>query len=85
LRIERIVPAAGSHLLYARHIDGDGRGLFEIVCREDLEGVVAKWKLRPYLDGSPCQTPCGKTKNSTYSPFEGRSAAGSRGRDLERC
>jgi bifunctional non-homologous end joining protein LigD len=35
-RLERIMPS-GSRLIFARHIDGDGTGLFDAVCHEDLE------------------------------------------------
>jgi hypothetical protein len=48
----KIYPAAGLHwlrgivqavpLLYADHVVGTGVDLFEAVCRNDLEGTVAK-------------------------------------------
>jgi ATP-dependent DNA ligase len=63
---------SGSRLIYARHIDGDGTGLFEVVCREDLEGVVRKFKHGPYLDGSDRNTTWVKVKNPNYSQAAGR-------------
>ena len=40
-------PARDSRLLYASCIDGCGVKLFEAVCRQDLEGIVAKQKHAP--------------------------------------
>ena len=36
-------------LRYVDHVDGSGVALFERVCKLDLEGVVAKHKLAPYV------------------------------------
>lgn len=41
-RLRQIVPVAPSLLLYADHVVGTGVDLFEAVCRNDLEGIVAK-------------------------------------------
>jgi bifunctional non-homologous end joining protein LigD len=49
--LERLVPATDSRLLYVRHLEADGTGLFAAVCQKDLEGIVGKWKHAPYLDG----------------------------------
>ncbi len=35
-------------MLYLDHINGKGVELFEMACKLDLEGVVAKPKLSPY-------------------------------------
>ncbi len=45
--------------------------MFEMACKLDLEGVVAKPKQSPYrrLDGKPLWV---KVKNSDYSQAEGR-------------
>ncbi len=58
-------------MLYLDHIDGNGIELFEMACKLDLEGVVAKPKLSPYrrLDGKPLWV---KVKNLDYSQAEGR-------------
>jgi bifunctional non-homologous end joining protein LigD len=37
-----------SRLIYAQHIEGQGVGFFEEVCRRDLEGIVAKRKRSVY-------------------------------------
>ena len=42
--LKRIVPSAPSALLYVDHIEERGEELFRLACREDLEGIVAKWK-----------------------------------------
>src|SRR3954471_16507721 len=35
-------------LLYTDHIEQHGEGLYEITCKKDLEGIVAKPKNSPY-------------------------------------
>jgi ATP-dependent DNA ligase len=30
-------------VLYVDHIQGKGEELFRLACREDVEGIVAKW------------------------------------------
>jgi bifunctional non-homologous end joining protein LigD len=69
--LERIVPS-GSRRIYARHIDGDGTGVFDVVCHEDLQGVVGKLKQGPYLDGRDRNTTWVKVKNPNYSHAVGR-------------
>jgi len=70
-QLERIVPAGG-HMLYASHVEERGRDLFRLVCEQDLEGIVAKWKHGPYLDGATKHTTLVKIKNPNYSQAEGR-------------
>jgi ATP-dependent DNA ligase len=41
---------ADSRLLYVRHLEADGAGLFAVVCQNDLEEIVSKWKHGAYLD-----------------------------------
>jgi ATP-dependent DNA ligase len=67
-RLERVVRAcANSRLVFSEGIVGEGRAFFEAVCREGLEGVVAKrldgryrpgrrdWiKIKPRSDGMTC-------------------------------
>jgi ATP-dependent DNA ligase len=36
-------------ILYAAHVERRGLGLFDVVCQEDLEGIVAKHRLAPYV------------------------------------
>jgi bifunctional non-homologous end joining protein LigD len=52
-RLRGIVPQCGQRLLYCDHIESAGQELFDLVCKRDLEGIVAKRKCGPYLlDGS---------------------------------
>jgi hypothetical protein len=70
-QLERIVPA-DSRLLYVRHLEADGTGLFAAVCRNDLEGIFGKWKHGPYLDGRDRNTTWVKVLNPGYSQRTGR-------------
>jgi len=36
-------------LRYAEHVEGSGTALFQRVCELDLEGIVAKQKVGPYI------------------------------------
>jgi bifunctional non-homologous end joining protein LigD len=56
-------------LLYAQHVEGGGRELFNEICRCDLEGIVAKRKMGVYREDRPDWL---KIKNRTYSQAEGR-------------
>jgi bifunctional non-homologous end joining protein LigD len=69
LRLRRIAPKLGERLLYCDHIDGDGEGLFRLACEHDLEGIVAKRKLDPYL---PEHASWLKIRNQNYSQWVGR-------------
>jgi ATP-dependent DNA ligase len=60
------IVAGHPHILYARHSDRTGKALFDLVCRKDLEGVVAKWRLGAYGQG------WFKIRNSHCSAYEGR-------------
>ena len=42
--LRRVVPANSGCVLYAEHVDGAGCALFGLVCEQDLEGIVARWK-----------------------------------------
>ena len=68
--IERFSQAAGQRLLYCDHIESAGQELFDLVCKRDLEGMVAKRKYDPYLlDGSAAWL---KIRNREYSQWAGR-------------
>ena len=56
-------------LLYAQHVEGGGRELFNEICRCDLEGIVAKRKTGMYREDRPDWL---KIKNRAYSQAEGR-------------
>jgi hypothetical protein len=61
----------GSRLLYVRHLDADGTGLFAAV-PEGPQGIVGKWKHGPYLDGRDRNTTWSKVLNPNYSQWAGR-------------
>ena len=56
-------------LLYAEHIEREGKRFFAKICSRDLEGIVAKRKMGIYKDDG---TGWLKVKNPTYSQSEGR-------------
>jgi bifunctional non-homologous end joining protein LigD len=54
-RLREIIPKRSGSALYLEHVEGNGTGLFELVCRHDLEGIVAKPKRSPYrATTGPC-------------------------------
>jgi bifunctional non-homologous end joining protein LigD len=55
--------------LYAEHVPGTGIDLYQVICREDLEGIVAKHKLAPYV-ASPATW--FKVLNPDYTQKRGR-------------
>ena len=59
------------HMLVAQHVTAEGKALYEEVCREDGEGVVAKLAASPYalING---KSPWVKVLNPEYSQKEGR-------------
>ena len=70
-RLRGVVPSGPSRLLYMDHVEEQGVELYELCCRRDLEGIVAKPKASPYrlLSG---KTSWLKVKNPDYSQAEGR-------------
>jgi bifunctional non-homologous end joining protein LigD len=69
-RLRGIVPQFGQRLLYCDHIESAGQELFDLVCKRDLEGIVAKRKYDPYLlDGSAAWL---KIRNTDYPQWAGR-------------
>jgi bifunctional non-homologous end joining protein LigD len=83
LRLRAVVPTSshGHRLLYCDHVEGDGERLFQLACERDLEGVVAKWKLAPYLPDKP--TSWLKIRNHNYSQWVGREELFERERHTE--
>jgi bifunctional non-homologous end joining protein LigD len=45
--LRKLIPLKDSHLVYVDHVD-DGRGLYDLVCQQDLEGVIMKPRQSPY-------------------------------------
>jgi len=56
-------------IIYAQHVEGDGKLLFEEICNNDLEGIVAKRKHGIYKSNGIGWL---KIKNPKYSQAEGR-------------
>lgn len=74
--LARIVPAASACVLAATNVAERGVDLFRLVCERDLEGIVAKWRRGPYVDGSASGGRAASTwykiRNVNYSQQEGR-------------
>jgi ATP-dependent DNA ligase len=65
------MPRVPDRVLYHDHVAGRGTALYASVCRQDLEGIVAKSVHgRYHTDGR--MTSWLKIKNPTYSQTEGR-------------
>jgi len=64
---QRVRGRAG--FLFAEHVPTTGCELYQVICREDLEGIVAKHKLAPYVT-SP--TTWFKVLNPDYTQKRGR-------------
>ena len=70
-RLRMVVPAKGSRLLYVDHLERTGIELYAEVCRQDLEGIVAKHRDSTYTCRGKI-SPWLKVKNPHYSQAEGR-------------
>ena len=69
-RLRMLIQSSNSaKILYAQHIEGEGKQMFAEICARDLEGVVAKRKLGIYKDDG---TGWLKIKNPSHSQAEGR-------------
>ena len=69
-RLAALLPRHSRALLFAQHVLGAGRALFDQVCALDLEGIVAKLGSAPYRQTQPPHWI--KIKNPQYSQAEGR-------------
>lgn len=75
--LRAIVPARSPYVLYAQHVARRSREFFAEVCRQNLEGIVAKRAESPYRPLGPATWI--KVKNRDYTqardrhePFERR-------------
>jgi len=68
-KLRSIVPQQSRRLLYCDHVEGQGERLFQLACKRDLEGIVAKRKFDPYL---PDNAKWYKIRNRNYSQWVGR-------------
>jgi bifunctional non-homologous end joining protein LigD len=67
--LRNLVPPQPSPILYVDYIEGQGTELFQAVCAEDVEGIVAKLAHGPY---TPDATTWVKIKNRAYTQAAGR-------------
>lgn len=58
-------------LRYVEHVDGRGTDIFTFAVQRDLEGIVAKHRLGPYVSGREGST-WFKIRNRSYSQWAGR-------------
>jgi ATP-dependent DNA ligase len=56
-----------SEILYAQHVERNGKLLFEEVCQRNLEGIVAKRRMSMYAEHGWL-----KIKNPKYTQAQGR-------------
>jgi bifunctional non-homologous end joining protein LigD len=80
--LRRVLTRTAHPLKYAEYIDGSGTGLFERVCKMDLEGIVAKHKHAPYVTERE-QSTWYKIRNPNYSQWAGREKLFERDRSKE--
>ena len=66
--LQAILPKGSAIVSEALSVEGRGRELFELMCTNDLEGIVAKRLVDPYDPRVKWQ----KIKNRNYSQKEGR-------------
>jgi ATP-dependent DNA ligase len=71
LRLRAAIPHKAKRILYSDHLHADSEKLFRLVCKNDLEGVVAKWKNGSYIT-SDSETSWVKVKNPKYTQIMGR-------------
>ena len=67
-RLRRLVRGR-TGFLYAEHVSTSGCDLYQVISREDLEGIVAKQKLAPYVTSPATWF---KVLNPDYSQKRGR-------------
>jgi bifunctional non-homologous end joining protein LigD len=67
-KLKKLIDRSGcSEILYAQHVDQNGKLLFEEVCERNLEGMVAKRRMSVYAEHGWL-----KIKNPKYTQAEGR-------------
>jgi bifunctional non-homologous end joining protein LigD len=70
-RLERLIKSAKNEsLLYAHHIENDGTKLFNIICEQNLEGIVGK--RRDSIYSASAVRSWVKIKNPNYTQSERR-------------
>jgi bifunctional non-homologous end joining protein LigD len=79
LRRVLIRRSASSRVCYTDHVERHGCRLFELICKRDLEGIVAKLKHGHYTSDVDDSTWI-KIKNRAYSQAKGRAEFFNRGK-----
>lgn len=69
-RLRAVVPSPATSVLRLEPVVGEGRALYELICAQDLEGIVAKRLDAPYRIVEPLAWR--KIKNPMYSQGIGR-------------
>jgi len=69
-RLDALIRSADCKpIMYAQHIEREGKRFFEEICARDLEGIVAKRKLSIYKNDGHGWL---KIRNRSYTQAEGR-------------
>jgi bifunctional non-homologous end joining protein LigD len=69
-RLRDLIRSNGERLLHCDHVEEMGEELFAMACQQDLEGIVAKRKIDPYvIERSSLWL---KIRNRKYSQWVGR-------------
>ncbi len=67
-KLQRLIEGSGcSEIIFAQHVERDGKLFFEEVCERNLEGIVAKRRTGVYAEHGWL-----KIKNPNYSQSDGR-------------
>jgi len=69
-QLRQVIPTRNVSVLYVDHIQGKDEELFRLACREDLEGIVAKW-VHGLYDAQGVSSWI-KIKNPAYTQIAGR-------------
>ena len=65
-KLRALVSSKSESLMYCDHVETHGEKLFKLACKRDLEGIVAKRKYDPYIEG---QAQWIKIRNTSYSQW----------------
>jgi ATP-dependent DNA ligase len=68
--LTRLLPTR--RILYVNYFEGQGKALYQQICKRDMEGIVCKPAISPYRTIRGKSTWI-KVKNPKYSQAEGRS------------
>jgi bifunctional non-homologous end joining protein LigD len=68
--LTRLMPSADSRVRMVQHVPARGFDFFDVACRHDLEGIIAKWKDGTYQSGPG--TSWLEIRNRDYSQWNAR-------------